>query len=311
MRSFYINCKTAIKGSTGVRSIITLLFLCCSVVPVLSQVTPAAIISPAGTSISPIGRKTVCVDTFLLVGNNPGPDEGGYWALAAGQAAFLGDRTNDSIYIIIKSKGLIIPYWTIGNVAGDSSLAASAYLDNQTPSPPMAGNDFVTCTDMNVKLTANTAVIGTTKWLKISGNGSFNGSDATNVAYVNNLSLGLNEFAWQISNSPCPSRRDTLRIMNYTPSKATSGANNPICSDSTFLQANTPNPPTMGEWRGPTWVTILNPNNPNSKVVNLHPGTNDFVWRTYVNSQFCVDSVKVTINASQQQTAHIDRKAHV
>lgn len=132
-------------------------------------------------------------------------------------------------------------------------------------------------------------------WVIISGGGEFVEPNNPNTD-VNNLNIGENIFQWSVS-AECNTEisSDQLTVIVINEPEAEAGENQELCDDFTIINANPPQGDENGIWTILSGSgTIINPNSPNSQVINLGIGENVFQWT--LSSSLCgeyVDLVSV------------------
>jgi len=239
--------------------------------------------------------QTLCIDSTFLSGNEPVVGSG-KWTVISGSGTF----ENDTIYntkVTNLSNGKNKFKWTITNKS--CSFSDIVIITNDLPTIADAGIDQISCLG-EVTLTPNTPSFGIGEWSVQSGSASFSGNEATNLA------IGPNILRWTIVSNSCSSY-DDVTITNNEPSNANAGANKVICYDSIYLAANTPIVGT-GIWTIQSGsATILDVNDPTSKVTDLNQGINVFRWTITYNG--CTKYDEVTINnAFIEATTGLDQE---
>ncbi|MCK4980099.1 MAG: hypothetical protein KAS62_06870, partial [Candidatus Delongbacteria bacterium] len=224
---------------------------------------------------------TICESTITMSPNTPSVGVG-IWSVAEGSAYFEGNTAKNI------ARGNNVFVWTIENNA--CSYSDSITITNYEPSDANAGSDKVICVD-TISLDAIPVVYGTGIWTQESGSSTFDVNDPT--ASVTNLSEGLNVFKWTVSYNSCV-KSDRVTINNASVT-ATTGPNQEICSESTYLEANNLSIGT-GAWSilgGSGSATFTNINEPDTWVTDLDKGDNRLRW-TIIN-EICSDFAEVTI----------------
>ncbi len=227
----------------------------------------------------------LCVGELTLSPNTPTVGTG-VWSVAQG-AAFFEDNTAKNIALDTN-----IFVWTIENNA--CSYSDSITIINNEPQDANAGADKIIC-DNVITLAANPVTYGTAVWSQESGSSDpFNTSDPT--ASITNLGQGLNVFKWTITYNSCQ-KSDRVTINNASVT-ATTGPDQVVCSESTYLEANNPSAGT-GMWSvlgGSGSATFENINEPNTLVTDLDKGDNILRWT--ITNEICSDYSEVTITNS-------------
>ena len=93
-------------------------------------------------------------------------------------------------------------------------------------------------------------MIGTGIWTIVSGSGTF--ADASSpTTSVSDLAVGVNTFAWSISNGTCTPSADEISVtVEESPTISAAGDDQTICATTATLAGNTP---TIGTG---TWTVI-------------------------------------------------------
>ena len=164
----------------------------------------------------------------------------------------------------------------------------------QAPTISAAGDDQTICA-ITATLAGNTPAIGTGIWTIVSGSGTF--ADASSpTTSVSNLAVGVNTFAWTISNGTCTSSTDQVSInVDQNPVTPNAGTDQTICATSSTLNATAV---SGGSWTVISGSGIIaNPALANSAVSNLSNGLNTFRWT--ISGGSCPDAfdeVSITVD---------------
>lgn len=155
-----------------------------------------------------------------------------------------------------------------------------------TPPAADAGLDGELCSGSTFPLDANdpgNSAVGT--WEVLQGQAFISDINDPNTV-VSNLAVGLNVLQWNVTNGDCPGGETldqiTITVFDAAHPAASAGDDQSFCSAS-FTEANvTGNAPTFPATA--SWVNvdgagnITDPNNPNTTITGLTPGTYDFAW---------------------------------
>jgi gliding motility-associated-like protein len=236
--------------------------------PMNTIVAPSIILS-ANAGVD----QTICGSNATMNAQN-NPNGVGTWSLISGSGTAT-DLNYEVSTITDLGIGENVFRWTIKNacetIFDDVKIKV---IDNPTVS--VVGADQTICVK-TTNLTANTPIVGTGSWSKVSGSGTIANPTNPNTT-VSNLGVGINKFAWTISNM-CGQSSATMTItVESTPTIPIVGADLKVCSSSTFLDGNLPLE-GMGEWTlfsGSGTITDLH--SPTSEVTGLQDGINQFVW---------------------------------
>ena len=231
--------------------------------------------------------QTICGDLATMAAVN-NPDGVGTWSLISGKG-IITDLHSEVSTITGLGIGENVFRWTIKNACDTiSDVVKINIIDN--PTTALVGVDQAICIN-STTISANTPIIGNGIWSLISGSGIIASTSTPNTS-VSNLGLGVNKFAWTISNM-CGQSSATITItVESSPTIPIVGADIKVCSSSTFLEGNLPIE-GIGTWTilsGSGTITDLH--SPTSEVTNLEDGINKFVW-TISNS--CATNSKTFI----------------
>ncbi|MCE7956142.1 MAG: hypothetical protein DYH00_10845, partial [Bacteroidetes bacterium CHB6] len=207
--------------------------------------------------------------------------------------------------------------WSISGVTGATagSLSAGPYTVTVTDStgcsvtksftltePPAlyAGNDFTVsiCGVDTSTLTASTPLYGLGKWILKSGSAVIVHPDSV-TTQINAIGNGVNVFAWVVYDNNCS---DTAIYIINKKEKiiADAGIDQDVCDSFVFLSAV---PPSSGSG---IWSILFgtsqieNDSSAQTKVENLNPGVNGFIWTITNGNCSSSDTIKVTLLPPEQ-----------
>ena len=202
--------------------------------------------------------------------------------------------------------------WSISGASGASvtNLTAGPYTVTVTDSmgcsatksflltePPAlnAGADFTQsiCGTDTIVLIGNIPSYGFGKWTVRSGSGIIADPDSI-TTQITAIANGVNVFAWVVYDNFCS---DTALYVINKKEKivADGGIDQNVCDNFVFLSA-VPPPSGTGVWQSINGnSTIENPSSPATKVENLSPGKNIFVWTITNGTCTASDTVKIAI----------------
>lgn len=225
-----------------------------------------------GVSANAGPNQTLCATSVTLAGNDPGTGNSGTWTVVSGTGTFSNATLfNSSVSGL--SPGANVFQWTITGTCGSTQ---SQVTITSNPISSNAGIDQTVCS-ATANLNANAPTSGTGVWSVIFGGASVS-TPNLRTSGVTNLSIGLNQFIWTVSQTGCTSATDTIVIFRKSPPISDAGSSQSVCIETTTLSATPPNSGS-GTW---TLVsgsgTITTPTNPFSTVTNLGTGANVFRW---------------------------------
>jgi len=149
-------------------------------------------------------------------------------------------------------------------------------------------------------------------WTLIQGSATIDSVNDPNTT-ISGLAVGINIFSWSYYNGSCPdgnpSDEVTIFVFDQGQLPADSGVDQELCMPTTTasLNGNSVIVPAIGTW---TLVNgsgdIMNPNDPNTQVMNLGIGTNTFMWT--IDNGPCPgaltnDTVDIMVFPSDEQEA--------
>lgn len=227
--------------------------------------------SNAGTDQAICALSTSLSAIVPTVGN-------GAWSVFSG-GGIINAVNSFSTTVNNLSTGQNIFIWTVSNGVCPPSTDSVIITVSQFPSAANAGIDQNVCINTATAiLNAVIPSVGSGVWSLLSGTGTISNPNQNNSG-VNSLSLGQNTFVWTVTNSLCPSSKDTVSIFVLPdPTTANAGPDVTIFGTSTNLNANTPVIGT-GSWSLVSGSGIFaNSTNPSTQVSGLSFGDNIFGW---------------------------------
>lgn len=256
------------------------------------------------------GNDQVVCSNEVTLAASPASIGTGRWEIVSGQGAgVFEDRYKHNTKVTNLGQGDNVFRWTVSS--GDCHISDEVIIRSSIPSTAFAGADQTLCSD-NTMLNANSAndEIETGSWQLISGSAEFENPNSPTSRAIN-IRRGENVIAWVIDRDGCQSISE-LKLINNSPSQPiinSVGDNNQICADSVTLFAQNPAIGT-GYWSTPSNdAVILNPEQNQTKVINLKFGTNTFRWTTtHMNcslfSDIIVTNNLMYVNAGKDTTVN-------
>ncbi|RXM44993.1 gliding motility-associated C-terminal domain-containing protein [Flavobacterium sp. YO64] len=256
----------------------------------------------------------------ILDGNLPPPDvskaEWRFVYQPSGSVAVIETPTAPKSNLLnLTVPGLYILEWVFESTSCRTLSDIVRIEMNAPPSTAEAGpNDTAAC-QTTYKTAALPPAVGIGTWsFALPADDPSNGSvviDNPNspVTTLSNITtLGTYILTWTVTNgsftdpSSCQPSVDKVSITfnDIPPSKAEAGPDQELCNVDSTTMAAVPVTSGIGTWTkmsGPA-VNIGAPNDPNSIMLGLQPGTYEFLWTvTTLNNNGCIseDSVIVTI----------------
>src|SRR5919109_5598472 len=250
--------------------------------------------------------QTLCTTSAVLAGNTPTTGTG-LWTIVSGAGGSFVLNTNPTTTFNGVAGTTYVLQWTISNGVCTASSDQVTIRFDASPSPAAdAGTDQTLCTT-SATLGANTPTIGTGTWSVVSGaGGSFVNVNSPTTTF-NGVSGTTYVLRWTISNGVCASTTDDVQIQfDATPTTATAGADQTLCTTSAVLAGNTPITGT-GLWTivsgaGGSFVLNTNP----TTTFNGVAGTTYVLQWTISNGVCTASSDQVTIRFDASPTPAAD-----
>ena len=236
------------------------------------------------TSIANVGPVDAGLDVFFCgltpTLNAVTPVVGtGTW-IPLGSGPNVASPNNPTTPVTFTSINTYTYVWFVG-YPGCPNLSDTTQVtlyDMPTPSS-VSGDQTLCISSANTTISANTPAIGTGSWNLVLGPGVVTLPTNT-TSPVTGLSVGMNSFAWVISNGVCPPSSATVNIqVDDVPSTPVAGPDQTICINST-TSLNATNPAIgTGVWNVLAGGGSVNtPTFNNSAVSSLIVGVNTFEW---------------------------------
>ncbi len=263
-----------------------------------------AVFSPNAPAANAGDDQNLCTpDNFTnLNGNAPQIPGTGFWSLVSGTGTILEPENPNSPVEGLAIGENVFEYTISNGPCGSSSDLVSIFVFDGGAPQANAGPNITFCTPENsVNLNAVPAVepgVGT--WTVINGSGTFADANDPNTS-VNNLSVGINVFAWTLDYATCGVQEDFVNVVVYDASipPANAGADQSLCTpvDFTSMNATAVALPAIGTWTLLSGsADISNPNDPNTAIENLSPGQNTFVWTVFNGECLAEEDRTDTVN---------------
>lgn len=261
--------------------------------------------------IADVGGKTI------LDGNTPPPDVSkAQWKFVyqpTGSVAVIETPSAPKSNLLnLTVPGLYILEWVFESAACRTLSDIVRIEMNAPPSIADAGpNDTAAC-QTTYKTAAVPPAVGIGTWtfdtVPAGSTAVIDNPNSPTTTLSNVTVLGTYILRWTVTNgsftdpSSCQPSVDTVTITfnDIPPSKADAGPDQELCNADSATMAAVPVTSGIGTWTkvsGPA-ANIGAPNDPNSIMLGLQPGTYEFLWTvTTLNNNGCIsqDSVIVTI----------------
>lgn len=249
----------------------------------------------------------VCLPDVEITAAALAPGLTGIWSVSPANGVFE-DPNDPTTVLTLATPDIYTVSWTItseDNGCGVSSWTGSFLVNYYygDPETPSAGPDQDICINSDLFLEAADPTYPMTgEWTQISGSPVIFSDihDPTTQVFVS--SPGPYVFRWTLIGFACgepPFDETTVNVFDLPAVEVDAGPPIELCDGmaGTTLNATPVGLPFTGEW---TILTgggdILDPQNPNSQIVNVAVGWNVFLWT--VTSQLCdfLSYDEVTIN---------------
>ncbi|MHC0448452.1 PKD domain-containing protein, partial [Flavobacterium sp. 3-218] len=266
--------------------------------------------------------QTLCINdvggTATMSGNVPNPDVTSFeWRFVYQPPGSVAVITTPSAPLTTVTNltvpGLYILEWVFES-NNCRSLSDIVRIEmNAPPSTADAGPDDAVACQTTYKTAAVPPAVGIGTWTfysQPSGANAVIDNPNSPVTTLSNINvLGTYVLTWTVTNGPFPSSSlcqpssDTVSITftDIPPSIANAGPDQELCNVTTTTMAAEIVTSGNGAWTqvsGPNTAIIGSPDEENSPMLGLIPGTYEFLWTvTSTNSCISEDSVLVTIYA--------------
>ncbi len=180
--------------------------------------------------------QTLCAVGATLSANTAVAGSGVWTVFSGTGGSFVNSLNPNSVFKGTEGTDYVLR-WTISNAPCTDSYDEVSISFGQLPTKANSGTDRSICST-TVVLLANTPLFGSGHWKLISGTGSLSSSTAAAVS-VSDLSVGLNEFTWEITAPACPASVDTIAVrVDALPTKANAGEDSETTLNTVELKAN-------------------------------------------------------------------------
>jgi len=174
--------------------------------------------------------QSICANMTILTANEVLPPDSAFWSLVSGSGNIF-DSTAHVTPVTDLGLGENIFVWSV--TSQGFTVTDTVVITVNTPaSIANAGEDFTACTD-SVNLNANIPTVGEGQWSVLTGDGTVLNPSQNNSPVVD-LTEGLNQFIWTITNGPCASV-DTVDIMYINVIAPEVPADTQICVGLTYF----------------------------------------------------------------------------
>lgn len=210
----------------------------------------------------------------------------GHWTIISG-AGSLADAGNPATTLNGLVPGQTVLQWSISNGPCASGLLADTVVvtvyDN-AQAAANAGPDQQLCEpgEVVVDMFANTAVAPATGYWTIVGGGTVTSPTDPHTT-VTSVGFGNTTLTWNIANGPCGTSSDamTITVWDNKVSAAAGGPDQRICQDTTTatMAAAPATSTATGHWELLSGHGVItHPDQANTEITGLQPGTNIFRW---------------------------------
>lgn len=181
---------------------------------------------PANAGVDQIGAATCGLTSVTLAANNPSPGTGA-WSIISGAGGSFGNLASTTSTFSGTGGVTYTLRWTITNGTCSPSSDDVVIKFNQNPTVANAGPDQIgtaTCGLTSVTLAANTPVVGTGSWSKVSGTGGSFSNASSPISTFSGTAGNTYVLRWTISNSPCTLSSDDVTVtFSATPANVNAG----------------------------------------------------------------------------------------
>lgn len=272
---------------------------------------PNEVIADAGAD----GYYCTPTNTHCMAASAPSEPAVGTWTLITGTGT-IQDPNDPNTCITGLTVGENIFMWCIDNgPCGFTCDVMSIFIYNENTPNAFAGEDQEICLPLTeVNMNASSAefpAIG--EWTLIGGAGTINDLNSP-TGLMTELGIGTNTFVWTVDNGVCPNgiTTDTVEVRVFDPGAIgpDAGPDQFICTpqNAVVMSANSPEDPSYGFW---TLIsgsgTIQDDLDPNTAIIDLGVGINQFTWTFYFSnctSGQPVDTVSIYVYDQNQLPAN-------
>jgi gliding motility-associated-like protein len=212
----------------------------------------------------------------------------GTWTVIDGTGVFA-DAASPGTQVNGLSIGQNTFRWTVSNGPCTSAITfdeVSIFVFDPDAPAANAGNDQQLCTPVAIaSLQGNTPTFPAQgEWTLVSGSGTIT-DPASPTTTVTALGVGVNVFAWTITNGPCAEAittdEVTIILNDANNPSPNAGPDQELCTPqlSTVLAGSTPIFPATGVWEVLSGSgDFVDPTDPTTTVNDLAIGDNVFLW---------------------------------
>ena len=250
--------------------------------------------------------QTLCSTSATLAANNPVIGTGQWTIVSGAGGSFVLDSNPTTTFNGVAGTTYVLQWTITSGVCTPSSDQVSIRFDANPLPAANAGTDQTLCST-SATLAGNAPTTGTGTWTVVSGaGGSFVNANSPTTVF-NGVSGTTYDLQWTISNGVCPASSDIVQIQfNTSPTVATAGPDQTLCSTSATLAANNPVIGT-GQWTivsgaGGSFVLDSNP----TTTFNGVAGTT-YVLQWTITSGVCTpssDQVSIRFDANPLPAAN-------
>lgn len=224
----------------------------------------------------------------------------GSWSQIQGNGVINDLNSPTSLMSQLNDPGVYTFVWTVDNGVCENGITrdtVNVLVFDPGADLPLAGPDQFICTPQDeVTMFANAAPTPSFGYWNLSS-GSATIADINNPnTLISDLAVGINVFTWTFYTSVCTANPPTDEVIIYvfdeSQPPADAGDDQEFCfpENSTTMNGNTPITPAIGTWTLLSGTaTIVSPNDPNTAITNLGPGTNTFIWT--IDNGPCQDAI--------------------
>jgi gliding motility-associated-like protein len=212
----------------------------------------------------------------------------GTWVFVSG-TGFVSDPNSPTSTLSGLPVGVVVLQWVVDNgpcANGVTTDEVTIEVFDGSTQAAAAGPDQSYCTPLIDPVTmfaSSVPLPGVGTWTLTGGSGTIANVNDPFTA-ITDLGLGTNSFTWTIDNGACGSSNDEVNIIvfDHTVPPADAGPNQQFCQDvnTTTLGAVPATSTATGFWSllSGNLSTIVQPDDPETRVDDLRLGNNWFIW---------------------------------
>ncbi|WP_462317435.1 PKD domain-containing protein [Marinilabilia sp.] len=257
------------------------------------------------------GKDTVSCSRYVRLAAEPVPaGYTGIWTIESGSggAVFDGSQNDPDVGVQLALGENLLRWNVVHNQSGCSSSDVVSILINAIENVEAGGDQIINDGSGEATMQAILPGRASGEWSIVSGGGNIVDPSDPNTL-IENLSRGPNVFRWTVTIGNCVAF-DEVQITNGDVIQAETGPDIFTCSPEATMHANDPDN-AIGRWTLGSFGSgkFENDRDPETRVYDLGPGENEFVWTISYGqgTSYSSDTIVVTNNQPDAARAGLDR----